>query len=143
MLVVYLLQQGNQPYRTYWGYSERTFTRVAQHNSNGPKATKYTRGRTDWLLALYIGSFPNTKEGIDCAKEGKKEAKKRMLGLESTAQHARLRSKGVRALHDNVQLAYELAARWNDWHGLELRVVVDDVNFDALREQRQEAGGWQ
>ena len=47
MLVVYLLQQGNQPYRTYWGYSERTLTRVAQHNSNAPKATKYTRGRTD------------------------------------------------------------------------------------------------
>ena len=41
MLVVYRLQQGNQPYRTYWGYSERTFTRVAQHNSNGLKATKY------------------------------------------------------------------------------------------------------
>ena len=66
-----------------------------------------------------------------------------MLGLESTAQHARWSLKGVRALHDNVQLAYELAARWNDRHGLELRVVVDDVNFDALKEQRQEAGGWQ
>ena len=63
MLVVYLLQQGGQPYRTYWGYSELCL-RVAEHNSNGPRATKYTRRRTDWLLALYIGTFPNTKEGL-------------------------------------------------------------------------------
>ena len=62
-----------------------------------------------------------------------------MLGLKSSAQHARLRLKGVRALHDNVQLAYKLAARWNDRHGLELRVFIDDINFDALRDQRQEA----
>ena len=136
MLVVYMLHQGNQPYRTYWGHGEGTFTLVAQHNSSRPKARKYTRGRTDWLLALYIGTFRNAKKGIDPAKEVKKEARKRMTGLESTAQHARLRSKGVRALHDNVQLAYELAARRNDWHGSELRVVVDDVNFHALREQR-------
>ena len=140
MLVVYLLQQGGQPYRTYWGYSEQLCLRVAEHNSNGPRATKYTRRRTDWLLALYIGTFPNRKDGLKIAKEGKKDAKRRLLGLESSAQHARSRSKGVRALHDNVQLAYELAARWNDRSGLELRVVIDDINFDALRDQGQEAG---
>ena len=108
MLVVYLLQQGGQPYRTYWGYSEQLCLRVAEHNSNGPRATKYTRGRTDWLLALYIGTFPNTKDGLKIAKEGKKDAKRRLLGLESSAQNARSRSKGIRALHDNVQLAYDV-----------------------------------
>ena len=101
---------------------------------------KHTRGQTDWLLALYIGTFPNTKAGLKIAKQGKKDAKRRLFGHESSEQRARLRPEGVRALHDNVPLAYELAARWNDWHGLELRVVIDDINFDALRDQGQEAG---
>ena len=135
-MCVYLTQQEHPPYRVYWGYSERVEKRVAEHNSNTNLASKRCRGRTDWLLAAYASTFPNTKKGHEEAKAARHWAKVEMLRLETAGQQQRVARHGWRSLHDNIVILTDLVYKWNKEHKLELRIVAADTNFDVLRRER-------
>ena len=130
---VYLLQQEHWPYQTYFGYSENVERRQAQQNSNTSLASKRCRGRTDWLLAAYASTFPNTKVGHEQAKVARHWAKKE---IESAGQHEKRHGRGWRSLHDNILLLADLVWKWNEEFKFELRLVATDTNFDVLRTQR-------
>ena len=133
---VYLLQQMGFPYFLYWGYSANVRARIQEHNSNGPRASKRTRGRTDWMLAAFVSPFPNTRDGFGQAKAARHWAKEQALTLESALQHRRHRTSGVGTLWDCINLAHDLSGEWNERHDLELRVVSPSINFDALQRER-------
>ena len=135
-MCVYLTQQEHPPYRVYWGYSERVEKRVAEHNSNTNLASKRCRGRTDWLLAAYASTFPNTKKGHEEAKAARHWAKVEMLRLETAGQQQRVARHGWRSLHDNIMILTDLVYKWNKEHEMELRIVATDTNFDVLRRER-------